>query len=124
MSSKVCRSCKVERPLSEFSFRKDNQKHRPDCKPCRTRESQSRRYGVSVGEIESLIEESGNQCMICGTHADDLKHSAFSHSPLVIDHDHETGEVRGLLCSPCNVGLGQFQDSQARLAAAIAYLNQ
>lgn len=123
MMRQVCRTCKVDKPISEFSFRKDNQKHRTNCKPCRSRERQAYSYGVSVGQIEELIEAAGNSCQICGTHADDIAHSSFSHNPLVIDHDHETGEVRGLLCPTCNAGLGHFQDCTARLARAIEYLN-
>ena len=55
-------------------------------------------------------------CAICG-------YPQFSED-LSIDHCHETGEVRGLLCKHCNLGLGHFRDDPERLKAAIDYLNQ
>ncbi|MEV4708088.1 endonuclease VII domain-containing protein [Actinoplanes sp. NPDC049316] len=53
----------------------------------------------------------GGVCAICG--GDDPQH---------LDHDHRTGEVRGILCFNCNGGLGQFRDDPVLLADAIAYL--
>lgn len=122
--SQTCRSCGESKPLTDFSFRKDSGKYRPTCKACRSRERQALHYGISVGDIQSLIEEAGNRCMICNTHAGDVPHSAFNHNPLVVDHDHGTGKVRGLLCPTCNAGLGHFKDSPKLLASAIAYLSE
>jgi hypothetical protein len=70
------------------------------------------RYGIGADEVGALIESQGNRCPICGR-------AAPSH----VDHDHETGRVRGILCFNCNGGLGQFGDDIDRLAAAIAYLD-
>lgn len=93
------------------------------CKPCRSTVGAAARYGVTVGDIEALAEKQGHSCAICGIHKDDIEHAAFKHNPLVIDHDHATGAVRGLLCTNCNAGLGQFKDNVGLLAKAISYLS-
>ena len=124
MGFQTCRVCKEEKPLTEYTYRKDSGKYRTECKPCRSRTSQASRYGISVGEIEELIEQTGNRCMICDTHADDVPHTAFRYNPLVVDHDHVTGKVRGLLCPTCNAGLGHFQDNKTLLINAVRYLER
>jgi hypothetical protein len=63
-------------------------------------------------EYQRLIDKSGGRCAICENDEKDL----------VIDHDHKTGKVRGLLCRQCNSGLGMFGDSMDILKAAILYL--
>lgn len=82
------------------------------------------RYGISVGDIEELAEKQDNSCAICGTHRDDIPHAAFKYNPLVIDHDHKTGKVRGLLCPTCNNMLGHAKDNIQVLASAITYLTR
>lgn len=75
-------------------------------------------YGLSPERFEALMAEQGNACAICRSTEWPGKHPGTPH----VDHDHQTGEVRGLLCGPCNTGLGQFGDDPARLRAAIEYL--
>lgn len=60
----------------------------------------------------------GGACAICGYPASELRRR------LSIDHDHRTGQVRGLLCTTCNLGLGAFRDDPAVLAKAIEYLGR
>jgi hypothetical protein len=64
---------------------------------------------------ESLLHAQGGACAICGTRSPGAK--SFS-----ADHDHTTGQVRGLLCLKCNTGIGLLQDSPAILEAALEYL--
>lgn len=124
MNTQLCRVCECEKPLSEFHFRKENNKHRTECKHCRNKREAARRYDISVGDVDRLIEAQGNTCAICGTHANDIEHKSFVSNPLVIDHDHSTGKVRGLLCPTCNNGLGHFKDNPELLFAAAEYLSR
>jgi Recombination endonuclease VII len=63
----------------------------------------------------TLPTQQDNRCAICS-------HESSAPGDLIIDHDHQTGRVRGLLCSNCNSGLGFFRDNSAALLQAVAYL--
>lgn len=119
-----CRTCDCVKPLEEFSLRKDSGRYRTNCKVCRSNDSAAQRYGVTVGEIEQMKQDQGNSCAACGIHADEIDHGSFCHNPLVIDHDHATGKVRGLLCSTCNSALGHVHDSIETLQNLITYLKK
>lgn len=72
------------------------------------------RFGVSREEIDNLLDQSDGRCEIC---------KKFPKKRLNIDHCHETGKLRGLLCGYCNKGIGYLQDNVDNLSAAIDYLN-
>jgi hypothetical protein len=75
-----------------------------------------RKYGISQEEWDKLHDEQLGRCAIC-------LETLAEVGKLGVDHDHATGEVRGLLCSPCNVGLGYFRDDPERLIRAVEYLD-
>ncbi len=72
-----------------------------------------RKYGLTLDAFDALLASQGGGCAICGKPEVDN-----------VDHDHETGDVRGILCWNCNVGIGQFEDDEDRLASAMAYVAQ
>lgn len=74
-----------------------------------------RRYGITKEEFHYLLKIQNNCCAICKS--SDPKKSSWS-----IDHDHRTGEVRGLLCHFCNTMLGFAKDNSIILRSAIDYL--
>lgn len=80
--------------------------------------SQAVALGLDPDAIEAHFKNHNGLCDICGRSPSEVG----SRKRLSIDHDHLTGEFRGLLCSPCNSGLGQFRDSPKILSAAIDYL--
>lgn len=74
-------------------------------------------YNLTVGEWQEMFNKQKGCCAICGKHQSELGVT------LAIDHSHETGKVRGLLCGNCNNGLGRFEDNVMVLQNAIEYLN-
>jgi hypothetical protein len=75
---------------------------------------------ITVGEFNSMFEKQNGLCAICGKPPDmSVKRPTFC-----VDHDHETGKIRGLLCNRCNVGLGNFSDKKELLFSAIDYLSK
>ena len=81
---------------------------------------QKARYGLSTADYDALLAKQGGGCAICGA----MKPGRDDRQHLYIDHDHETGRVRGLLCSTCNTGLGMFAEDVDRMRVAIAYLSE
>jgi hypothetical protein len=74
-----------------------------------------RKYGVTKQQFEQASAAVGGVCEICGK-------QCSVHKNLSVDHDHDTGFVRGLLCMKCNAGIGKFGDSIELLRAAVDYM--
>lgn len=77
-----------------------------------------RNYGITSQEFDSILESQGGGCAICGRSQNKEKRILTLH----VDHDHNTGKVRGILCSNCNMGVGKFQDDHKLLEKAAAYI--
>lgn len=77
--------------------------------------SRKARYGISHEQYQALVEQQGGRCAICRRLPDRKR-------PLHIDHDHDTGAIRGLLCYQCNTAIGLFGDNPAVVASAMLYL--
>lgn len=75
-------------------------------------------YDLTEEEFKRMLEDQNGRCLICNLRPSGKGPNAVLH----IDHCHETGKVRGLLCQACNRGLGFFRDDPARLTAAVDYL--
>ena len=75
------------------------------------------KYGITIEQFNELLEYQGGGCAICGAAVD--QHEDRS---LPVDHDEETGEVRGILCSHCNRAIGLFEHNIDMVQSAIDYL--
>ena len=81
-----------------------------------------RRYGLSVDDYNKMFQQQNGVCAICGEV--ETKHDRYGNiKNLQVDHNHSTGEIRGLLCFMCNAGIGMFDDNILNLRSAIKYLN-
>lgn len=76
-------------------------------------------FGIGVDEYDRILASQKGRCAICGA-----KYADRRRARLAVDHCHETGLIRGLLCSSCNQGIGQFKDDPKRLRNAAAYLER
>lgn len=77
----------------------------------------ARRYGLTAEEYRRRVAAQQGRCAVCGCEPGDGKR-------LHVDHDHESGVIRDLLCGPCNHALGHAKDDPARLRALADYLEK
>jgi len=128
---RTCSKCKREFPATREHFHKKGNGLRSWCKECcRERNKDPKRiawtknrdlmklYGITLDDYNKMFAEQDGKCFICGTHV------CSTGRALAVDHDHETGKVRGLLCANCNTALGKFNDDVELLKKAIDYLRR
>lgn len=109
-AEKKCRECGSTRPAAAFGVGNCSDGLKSICLECSGWRRLSLKYGVSRADYSAMWTAQGGACAIC------------RRGVQVVDHDHSTGAVRGLLCHACNRGLGSFGDDSGRLDSAIQYL--
>lgn len=135
MATKVCSRCELGKESDDFYFYAG--RHFPYCKECAGKADKRRRaedplrtkradraaslkalYGITLEDYDAMLEAQDGRCAICGTTECGHGRTEF----FLVDHDHDTDEVRGLLCQGCNTGLGGFRENIDSLKSAIDYL--
>jgi hypothetical protein len=139
MMEKQCTKCGETKSLFSFHKRPETKDgRRKDCKLCFAKASAKRwanleekerqrrnkkirlkyNYNLSPEEYDKLVEDQDGKCYICGNEAN------YNGKPLYVDHCHDSGKVRKLLCQHCNSGLGMFRDNPELLIKAADYLKE
>lgn len=105
----VCRTCHNKRARKYFNERYKDKEARKE----KQRDwGLKTRYGISLDEYKDMYSRQGGRCAICEEQYDTL----------AIDHCHQSGKVRSLLCTKCNTGLGAFNDNISLLDRAKEYV--
>lgn len=124
---RTCNLCKLTKPLTEFYERiKGSGKYRGRCIPCdrltkgndpeyKRMWKLANKYGITVDQYEAMLVAQDGVCAIC-------KKEDTRGTRLCVDHDHETGENRRLLCKACNLVIGYAHEDTEVLRNAIIYL--
>jgi len=132
LTSKKCCTCKEDLPVESFHKNRSTKTgFAEECKVCKKvraktyydknpekwRDSHYRRtYRLSVEEYSALLTKQGGKCAICGCT------ESRDGSRFAVDHCHDTGKVRGLLCRPCNSAIGFLNDDYQTALSAARYL--
>jgi len=132
VETKTCVTCGGEKPLDDFYPRRrsckscvgEHQRRFRNARPDYNRaHNLQKRYGISVDEYKTLLANHNFACAICKVEISDTVGYKGGRSG-VVDHNHETGDVRGILCSKCNLVLGHARESTDILYQAIVYLSE
>ena len=136
---KICNTCKVEKDESSFYWSGKYINHH--CKQCNSDKSKAwyaknkdvktasalkwhykDKYGITIEQRQELFDKQNGKCAICScvVHLDGIKNGTQA----VIDHCHDSGKIRGMLCNLCNQGLGLFKDNIEAIERAIKYLKE
>lgn len=137
--TKICTSCAQKK--FNFDFKKEKRSptgYASLCKECHSKKqglrykenkpeyvAKERRiktlaaYGLTLEDYDRMLKEQEYKCCVCG-----IEEKYATKQRFHVDHDHETGKVRGLLCGHCNKGLGLFRDSSSFLKNAAKYLEK
>jgi Recombination endonuclease VII len=112
----ACKKCCAQRSAKYFADRPNYSKERWAREEVREAQFASRimrQYGLTTEEYQQIMKIQGGLCGVC-----QIK------KPTCVDHCHDTGRVRGVLCNACNRGIGMFSDKAALLIKAADYLNR
>lgn len=136
MKAKSCPKCKEKLPLTSDYFHRNRSKKggfSSACKKCRTTSNRKRQYtftsretkwkgklklkfNLTLEQYDQMLEQQNGKCAICNQ-------IDVSGKRLSVDHDHQTGKIRGLLCMNCNLLLGRVESTPELFSKMMKYLD-
>jgi hypothetical protein len=115
-----------ERYANDLEYRDRERQHAMDYNASHPETKRTNRlklyFGITPQQYNELLLKQGGVCAICGKKMGEVGEVGKRKHSMYVDHDHQTGKVRGILCNRCNFGLGQFLDNPETLKKAAEYL--
>lgn len=111
----IAESLREYRHNPEIQERERNRRQRPSAQEKAKAYHLNRNYGLSLEAFNAMFLGQGSRCAICQS-------TDWGHKGPVVDHDHNTGAVRGIVCHQCNVAIGFIKDDPRRARAIADYL--
>ena len=112
-------------PVCRKMFKPNTHHHKYCSTECGNRAKKIKaRYGIDSDTVVQMYKKQNGRCLLCNVKGDVHELGFYDRPVLVIDHNHATGRVRGLLCSPCNLGLGKLQDDWEIIYHAYRYVKK
>jgi len=124
---KRCSKCQITKDTEDFKTSNNSKDgYKSACMRCEKNSDLLSQYGITLKQYEAIEKNQNHCCAICESKDSKIprKHRKTKIDVFCVDHDHDTGEIRGLLCFNCNTGLGQFKDSADVLGNALCYLRK
>ncbi len=132
--TKFCTSCQMWKPFHAFRIdRKASCGLSSHCKKCCNERQRSKMsphdyrrqnlkafYGMTPSQYDRMLAGQGGVCAACGQ-PETTRNNQGGVRTLSVDHNHLTGEIRGLLCTTCNISYGMLQESPDRIRKLLAY---
>jgi Recombination endonuclease VII len=131
---KTCKICGLEKSLTKFRSYRTKTKgfvHRDECQECKYKYEKRRKasnpdsvkswwlhkkFNMTLVQYKELEKSQGGVCAICS--------KSQNNKCLAVDHDHQTGKIRALLCDKCNRGIGLLGDSSTIISRALEYVKK
>lgn len=140
METKRCKECDEVKPVAEFY--RAGKYYQPRCKPCHNRYNldryyalssdakaeriasiKARYYGMTLAEMQALVEAHDDNCDLCGKPDTTHRKRTWTRQ-LTMDHDHVSKKFRGFLCSKCNIAIGSAGDDPDLLERMAEYVRR
>lgn len=141
MDTKTCKGCGMDKSLDEFHAHPQTRDRRqlrckschntktaqrylnlsPEAKAHRIATIKARKYGMTLEQMQALVEAHDDNCDLCGQPDTTHRKRTWTRQ-LTLDHDHTNGRFRGLLCSKCNIAIGSAGDDPALLRKMADYV--
>jgi len=134
----MCSTCKKKKPVSDFTISNGKTRgYSSYCKQCMRERRQTPEFqrgiwrrvlnyyhGITPEDYDEMLDAQNGVCAICGKQETAVNNTGKTVKRLAVDHDHDTGAIRGLLCTRCNTAIGCLLEDEEIILGALSYIRE